>query len=201
MSKQLSSFVATVGALLLMVQAPAIAEPASLSTPSAKYIQSLGDRALSAISDKKLSKEKKQETLETLFKSNLDFDWVAKFVMGRSWREATDDQRARYVAVYKNFLTKNYTSRFSEYTSGSFKITGAKELEKGESLVSMAIAGNEKGAQPVLIDYKIRKVGGGFKVYDIIVEGVSMITSQRSEFAAVINKSGIDGLIAQLGSK
>ncbi len=194
-------FTAALCSLFVLASTPAMADAAAPKTPAAKYIESLGNQALSTISDKKLSTEKKQATLEKLFKENLDFDWVAKFVMGRFWREATPDQRTRYVAAYTDFLTKNYTSRFSEYSSGSFKITSAKDLEKGDSVVSMAIAGNEKDAQPVLIDYKIRKSGGGFKVFDIIVEGVSLITSQRSEFSAVINKNGIDGLISQLATK
>ena len=193
-------FTATLCSVFLLAS-PAMAEAAGTKTPAAKYIESIGNQALSTISNKQLSQDKKQATLETLFKNNLDFDWVAKFVMGRFWREATPDQKTRYVAAYTNFLTKNYTSRFSEYSSGSFKITGAKELDKGESLVSMAIAANEKDSQPVLIDYKIRKSGGSFKVFDIVVEGVSLITSQRSEFSAVINKNGIDGLITQLGNK
>lgn len=184
----------------LLVAPAASAETAAPSTPAAKYIDNLGHQALSTISDKNISKEKKQATLQTLFKANLDFDWVAKFVMGRSWRDATDDQKKRYLAAYTEFLTKNYTSRFEEYTSGSYKITGAKELERGDSMVSMEIESGD-GEAPILIDYKIHKVGNGFKVYDIIVEGVSLITSQRSEFSAVINKSGIDGLISQLANK
>lgn len=179
----------------------AIAEITGNKTPAANYIESIGNQALSTISDKKLSTDKKQKILEQLFKENLDFEWVAKFVMGRFWREATDDQKKRYVTAYTDFLTKNYTSRFSDYTSGSFKVTGAKEMGKGESLVSMEIVGNEKDAQPILIDYKIRRNGGNFKVFDIIVEGVSLITSQRSEFSAVINKNGIDGFIAKLSAK
>ncbi len=202
MRKPVLRFTAALCSLFILASATsAMADATAPKTPAAKYIESLGNQALSTISDKNLSKDKKQATLEKLFKENLDFDWVAKFVMGRFWREATDDQKKRYVAAYTDFLTKNYTSRFSEYSSGSFKITNARDLEKGEAVVSMAIAGNEKDAQPVLIDYKIRKSGGGFKVFDIIVEGVSLITSQRSEFSAVINKNGIDGLISQLATK
>ncbi len=187
--------------LLLSAGQQASAASASVKNPAAGYIEKLGNQALTVIRDKNLSKEKKQSTLEALFKDNLDFDWVAKFVMGRFWREATDDQKKRYIGVYKDFLTKHYTARFAEYTNGTFKVTGAKEMEGGESVVSMEIIGDEKNAQPVLIDYKVRKGSGGFKVFDIIVEGVSLITTQRSEFASVLNKNGIDGLIERLAAK
>ncbi|MDX2074481.1 MAG: ABC transporter substrate-binding protein [Alphaproteobacteria bacterium] len=174
---------------------------AKTGDPAADYIESVGNQALDAIRDKSSSKEKKQAVLEKLFKDNLDYEWVAKFVMGRFWRQATDDQKARYVPAYRDFLVRNYTSRFSEYTSGSFKVVGSRPMEKGDSLVSMEITADEPDAQPVLIDYKVRKISGGFKVFDIIVEGVSLLTTQRAEFNSVLNKSGIDGLIDQLSKK
>lgn len=187
--------------LLLVVSATANAAPKTKGSPDAgAYIQSLGDNVLHTISDKSIPQDKKQVMIEGMFKENLDFDWVAKFVTTRFWKQATDDQKARFVETYKNFLTKHYTSRFSEYTSGSFKITGSKDIGEGQTLVNMEIAATD-GGQPILVDYKVHKVGGGFKVYDIIVEGVSLITTQRSEFSAVLNKSGFDGLIQQLAAK
>lgn len=177
------------------------ADSAAPNTPAAAYVQKLGDEVLLTISDKKIPQDKKQTTIEGMFKDNLDFDWVGKFVMGRFWREATDDQKKRYMEAYKNFLTKHYTARFSEYTSGSFKITGAKEMEKGDSVVSMEIMSGNAGDPPVMIDYKVHKAGSGFKVFDIIVEGVSLITTQRSEFGSILNKDGIDGLITKLAAK
>ncbi len=184
-------------ALLLAGQQDAVAKQSG----AAAYIESVGHQALATISDKALSKDKKQATLEKIFKGNLDFEWVAKFVMGRFWKQATDVQKKRYLAAYTEFLTKNYTARFSDYTSGSFNVTGERPLESGESVVSMEIVSSNQGEPPILIDYKVRKSGGSFKVFDIIVEGVSLLTTQRSEFGSVLNKSGIDGLIAQLEAK
>jgi phospholipid transport system substrate-binding protein len=168
---------------------------------AASYIEDLGNQVLHTISNQSIAKDKKQSIIEGMFKANLDFDWVAKFVTSRFWRQATGDQKKRFVDTYRNFLTKHYTSRFSEYTSGSFKISGARDLGEGASVVSMEIASGNAGGQPIMIDYKVRKVNSGYKVFDIIVEGVSLITTQRSEFAAVLNKSGMDGLIEQLAAK
>lgn len=193
-----------VAALLAVFSASAMAKPAVVApaaTPSS-YVQSVGELALSTISNPSLSDADKRATLEKLFHENLDFQWVAQFVMGRYWRQATDEQKARYVDAYKNFLTKHYTSRFSEYTSGSFKITGEKPgTDTGETVVGMEIKGNNAGEPPILIDYRVRAENGGYKVFDIIVEGVSLIQTQRSEFGAVLNKEGIDGLISRLQAK
>lgn len=166
------------------------------------YIDKLAGQALSAISNPKLSKDVKQKTLEKIFADNIDFAWVGKFVMGRFWKQATPEQQKNYLATYQNFLIANYTSRFTEYTSGSYKITGAKEAEeKGEYTVGMEILSDNKNEPPVVIDYKIRRGASGFKVFDIVVEGVSLINTQRSEFTAVLSKQGVEELIAMLASK
>jgi phospholipid transport system substrate-binding protein len=185
-------------AALLLIVVPVMAT--AKEKAAEQYIDGLAKQVLMTISQKDLAKEKKQAALDKLFRENVDFDWVAKFVMGRFWRQATDDQKKRYVEAYKAFLIRNYTARFLEYTSGSFKVLGSQALEKGESVVNMEIASEKKGEPPILIDYKVRH-GSSHKIFDIIVEGVSLLTTQRSEFNSVLNKSGIDGLIAQLEAK
>jgi phospholipid transport system substrate-binding protein len=189
------------GAFTLLIAVASTPVSAAQASAAAAYVEKLGNDVLTTISDKSIPQEKKLGLIEGMFRSNVDFDWVGKFVMGRFWREATDDQKKRYLEAYRNFLTKHYTARFSEYTSGSFKITSAKELEKGDSEVSMEIMSGAAGDPPVVIDYKIRKVGGNYKVYDITVEGVSLITTQRQEFGSVLNDKGIEGLISSLNSK
>ena len=187
--------------LLLATPSSFAANAERANSPAAKYIETLGTKALAIIQDNALNKEKKQETLSALFQENVDFDWVGKFVMGRFWRQATDDQKSRYITNYRKFLTKNYTSRFTEYTSGGFKVTDAKDIGKGEYVVSMEIQSDKKSEAAVLVDYKVRRAGGSFRVFDIIVEGVSMITTQRAEFGSVLNQKGIDSLIEQLAVK
>jgi phospholipid transport system substrate-binding protein len=93
--------------------------------------------------------------------------------------------------------------RFTDYTSGTFKITDAKSDGDDEFTVSMQIKSDESGSEPVMVDYKIRSDKGhknNFAVFDIIVEGVSMITTQRSEFTSVVANKGMDYLITQLSN-
>lgn len=182
-----------------MATRPAVAADANAAS---KYIETLANETLATISDKGLSKDQKQTKLETLFSGNVDIPWVGKFVMGTFWRQATDDQKSRYLQHYQTFIIRHYTSRFTDYTSGTFKMTGAKDDGEGEFTVSMTIQGAEANSQPVLVDYRVRTADkGAFKIFDINVEGVSMITTQRSEFSSVLNQNGIDYLINQLDSK
>lgn len=179
---------------------------AAFSTSSAraddgasKYVERLGDQALSIISNAKSDKAQKQSRLEKLFSDNVDIPWVARFVMGRFWRTATEPQKSKYVKEYQKFLLKHYTSRFSDYSSGGFKVTNSRDDGEGEYTVSMQIMAPDS-KEPILVDYRVRKDGGSYKIFDVIVEGVSMITTQRSEFASVLNSEGIDSLIGKLGT-
>ncbi len=186
--------------------AASVSSPASpsaaLSSPAARYIDKLASETLATIKNGKLSKEKKQQVLEKIFREHIDFNWAARFAMGRFWKQSSEKQKSLYVAAYQGFIIKNYTARFLEYTSGRFSITDAKESDNGEWSVGMEISAEGSANEPpVIVEYKLRKNSGAFKVVDIVVEGVSMITTQRSEFASVINKSGIDGLIEQLSAK
>ncbi len=182
-----------------------LSSPASADTVenASKYVESLGNSAISTLSNKSLSKEVKQSKIEKLFRENVDIAWIGKFVLGRFWRQASDEQKKSYMKEYETFLVHNYATRFTDYTSGSFKITDAKSDGDDEFTVSMQIKADDGGNEPVMVDYKIRSDKGhknNFVVYDIIVEGVSMITTQRSEFTSVISNKGMDYLISQLAS-
>jgi len=168
---------------------------------ASSYVEKLGTQAVAVISNKKLSKPQKQKALEKIFADNVDIAWVGKFVMGRFWRTATDDQKKRYLKEYQSFILTHYASRFAEYSSGTFSVIGKKDDGENEYTISMSMKATDEKAEPVFVDYRVRKEGAGFKVFDVIVEGVSMITTQRSEFGALLSDKGIDYLIEQLATK
>jgi phospholipid transport system substrate-binding protein len=170
---------------------------------ASKYVETLGNSAVATLSDKSLAKEAKQAKIEKLFRENVDIAWIGKFVLGRFWRQASEEQKKTYMQQYETFLVHNYAARFTDYTSGTFKITDAKSDGDDEFTVSMQIKADAAGSEPVMVDYKIRsnkEHKNSFVVFDIIVEGVSMITTQRSEFTSVVANKGMDYLITQLSN-
>lgn len=171
---------------------------AAAADEAGRYMEQVGNQALAVIADKNLSKDQKQRKLEGVFSTNIDIPWVARFVMGRFWRQASEAQQTRYLTKYREFVTRHYTERFARYTGGYFTVTGVREDGKDEFLVNMQMRSDNSGDEPVLVDYRLRRNGKGFKIFDVIVEGVSMITTQRSEFASVISQHGIDYLIDRL---
>jgi phospholipid transport system substrate-binding protein len=163
---------------------------------AAAFADQLGHNALAIISGN-TSKDDKQAKLEKLFSDNFDIDWIARFVLGRYWKTATPDQQQNYIASYRTFIIKHYTSNLSDFTDTNFEIAKVRPSDSGGNVVTIRI--KRPQADDILAEYTIRaKPGEGLKVYDIVIEGVSMITTQRSEFSSVVSQKGIDYLISQL---
>jgi len=193
----------------LTVSTMAMAGPDGVTVASeapGDFVQHVGDQALAVIADQSLNKQKKQDSLTKIFAGIVDFPWVGRFVMGRYWREATDDQKKRYLTEYKKFLLLHYTSRFTNFSGGTFTLQGVKDDGDGEFTVSMRMKSDAPDSEPVQVDYRVHagdiKDGKGhFQIFDVIVEGVGLLNTQRSEFSSVIAEHGVDYLIDQLVAK
>lgn len=164
-----------------------------------EFVDDLGKKVL-GIMDSSAAEAQKQKQLQQLFTENVDIDWMGQFVLGRAWQQATPEQRSRYLQAYRDYLLAHYTSNFTDYNGSNYKITSVEDKGNGEFSVNMQI--NTPGQkQDVLAGYRLRNAGNQFKLSDIIIEGVSLITTERSEFTAVVQKDGIDALINSLEQK
>ena len=147
-----------------------------------------------------MSKDQKQAKLEKILGGGIDIPWVGRFTLGHTWREASEEERKRYLKEYQSFWVKHYASRFAEYTGGSYKITGTDE-DDGQYTVRMTMTGTEDN-RDVAVEYKLHlDENKQLKIYDVVVENVSMIATQRAEFASVISNKGLDYLIDQLAHR
>ena len=140
----------------------------------------------------------KSKKLESVIKKHVDIDWIGKFVMGKHWRTADKKQRQQYLKNYKRFILSSYAKRFTEYRGDGYKMLKSRKDSNNKYTVKMSI---DVDGTPTMVDYKLKKKGSGYKIYDLNVEGVSLITTQRSEFNSVIQSKGVDYLIEQLANK
>lgn len=191
-----------VSALFLLVVAfnalPAAAAPTAEGASA--FVDGVARQALAVINNQGLGKEQKRTQLEGLFSGSVDIPWVGRFVLGRFWRDATEAQRQRYLSEYGKFITANYAGRFAEYTGGSYTIKGATDDGDGKFTVTMQMTSPDN--QQVLVNYRLHNAEkGGLKIFDVVVEGVSLLTTQRSEFAQVLGSKGLDELISQLANR
>ena len=171
------------------------------AAPSAEAAQSLiaqvSAEVLAILSDPGLSDRQKFDALVVLLSQPIDLDLVARLILGRHWRTASDLQRQEYLGLFRDYALANLASKLHLYQGQSFEVTGAKAVSDDDAMVASRILDDAQA--PLQVDWRLRqREQGGLVVIDVIVAGVSLIVTLRSEFSAVIERQGLDGLLAEL---
>ena len=131
---------------------------------------------------------------------HFDFERMTQLAVGRPWRTASPEQKQALVREFRNMLVRTYTKVFSVYRDQAVDVKPVKlAADAIEATVLTTII--KPGAQPVPVNYEMRKVDSGWKAYDVFIEGVSMVMSYRGTFTTQIEQTGIDGLIKTLADK
>jgi len=169
-----------------------------------QLVQKITDDVLAAVkSDKQLASGDKQKALKLAEEKVLpyiDFEQATRLAVGRPWNQATPEQKKRLVTEFRNMLVRTYANAIQGYQGQTLKVLPARGKQDPED-TTVRTQFIRAGGQPLPIDFAMRKTGEGWKVYDITVEGVSLVMTYRSEFDAVVKQEGIDGLIKRLASK
>ncbi len=177
----------------------------SATTPAvgkaSAFIEKLGNEAMEALARTGVNRKLREQHFQRLLDKGFAIKGIAKFVLGRYWRTADKSQRQRYLAVFEQLIVKSYTLRFEKYAGESFRVRSERVDGKSGRLVETIIT--RRDGPPVKVQWRVRKGETAFKIVDVIIEGVSMVITQRSEFGAVIqsNGGGLDGLIDELQRK
>lgn len=183
---------------LLTISFAGSAAATNCSAPD-KFVESLSGEVVKVI-ESPASESSKEAQLTSVFRKNVNTAWMAKFVLGRNWKELTPAQQGKFTSKYSDYLVASYVPTFKKYSGEKITVTGTKPLEKdGEFMVATAIERSGKAA--VLVNYRLRKEGGCYKVGDIVAEGISLLNAQRQDFSSVFSSKGFDGLIESLDAK
>lgn len=169
--------------------------------PAAAFIGALGDRTIQVLRDKaRTSFAEREAAFRELMVEGFDIPMVGRFVLGRHWRTASEEQRREYARVFVDFIVRVYASRFDSYGGERFTVEKVIPDESGDKIVRARIE-SPAGGDPITIDFRVRPKEGGHKVIDVNVEGISMLHTHRVEFTSVINRKGFDGLLRELRSR
>jgi len=163
------------------------------------FIRQMGDRAVATVNAPNLGDSARARRFGSIFREAFAVPVIGRFVLGQYWRRATDAERKEYLRVFEAYVVQTYTDRFSGSSGSTFKVGTAKPLNDEEQLVPSEIV-RPGGQPPVKVQWRVKHVPAGYKIVDVIVDGVSMLISQRDEFASIINRDGgrVAGLIAAL---
>jgi phospholipid transport system substrate-binding protein len=175
--------------------------PARAADDAASFISGLGTQALQILSSQQPEAEREKQ-FRALFDKAFDEDTIGRFALGPYWRTATEAQRQEFIRLFVTYIVHVYTVRLTAFTNQQFKVTGSRRESENSTIVTSQAtsAGSEA---PTHIDWRVVKTENGFKITDVIVEGVSMAITERQEFAAVIQRAGgnIEALLKILREK
>lgn len=164
--------------------------PASVGQGAQDFVAQMGDRAIAFLSDPALSQDGKKASFRKLLDSSFDMETIGRFALGRYWRTTSPKQKKTYQDLFRKMVVEVYSSRFSDYQGHAFEVRSFRPDGKADVLVTSFIV--PKGDAPIQVDWRVRYKNGRYRIVDVIVEGVSMSLTQRSDFSAVIQKGGGD---------
>ncbi|HZS68806.1 MAG TPA: ABC transporter substrate-binding protein [Burkholderiales bacterium] len=131
---------------------------------------------------------------------HFNFSAMTALALGQSWNRATPEQKKRLTEEFRTLLVRTYASALAAYSEQKFDFRPLR-AKPTDTDVTVQVRVLQAGAQPVPIDYSMEKTSSGWKVYDVMVGGVSLVANYRTEFNNVVRESGIDGLIKNLSTK
>jgi len=179
--------------VLPLVAAAPLAAATDLAPRAAKFIEARGSDVI-AIVNGPGSVEEKREKVAAILRDSVDVRGLAQFVLGRHWRTATEPQRREYLSLFEQVLVRNLSSRFGELTGVTFTVARNQMVSEEEAVVSTVVTRPNNPA--VTLDWRVAEVGGKPKIVDVVAEGTSLRITQRSEYGAVVQRSGgMDGLL------
>jgi phospholipid transport system substrate-binding protein len=141
-----------------------------------------------------------REVIETKLLPNFDFEKMTALAMGRNWRQATPEQQKQLIEQFRALLVRTYSGALSQYRD---QVMDFKPMRGDPNATDVIIRSEviRTGQVPVQIDYGMTKTANGWKVADVVVGGISLVTNYRDEFNEQIKNGGIDGLIKTLSAK
>lgn len=192
--------------MIFIVVAAAALSPASAAVAAedrptapeaaARFIDALGSQVLGVLGSSNADLERREAKVRDLLAANIDLARIGRFALGRAWPEATPEQRDEYLRLFSEWVVRTYARRLGGYAGETFKIIRAEPMGKQDAAVLTEI-GRPSGP-PLTATWRVRHADDGYKILDVIVEGVSMIATQRAEFASLVGRQGVDGLIESL---
>ena len=187
-----------IAALLFSFYIPTLAA----ASPPEKVIVDTSERMLDIIRKEgdalRENREKVYKVIDEVINPHIDFERMSRWVLGKYWRKATAEQKSRFTKEFRFLLMRTYATAITEYSGEKIKYLPVR-FKTGDTDVSVRTELRQPGnPNPIPVHYRLHKLNGEWKVYDIVIEGVSLISNYRSSFATQIRRGSIQELIDTL---
>jgi phospholipid transport system substrate-binding protein len=166
------------------------------------FVSTLAQDAIDQLSAPNLSEGERDARFRRLFADGFDVPLIARFVLGRYWRQASEAERAEYLRLFDELVVQTYARRFNEFNTARLRVLSVSRPNEDNDVI-VAVEGALQGKPPVRMDVRVRQGAAQFKIIDLSIEGISMAVTQRDEFSSVIQRGGgrIEALLASLRDK
>ena len=187
-------FLLTIMSLLIALVSLA-PTPTAIAADANVFMNEMWNRAVEVLS-KKVPATERLTRFRQLFQADFDGPGIARFVLGRYWRSASEQEQQEFLKLFEDYVVFVYGTRLSSFNGEKFRVKGSRP--EGNGVVVATDILNPGGEPPIRVDWRLISDNGAFKINDVIIEGISMLVTQRSEFASIIQRHGgqVGGLLA-----
>lgn len=186
-------------ALLCIVLLSAAGSGVAETTGPRDLIERTIEQVLVILRDTSRDDAERRAALEQIANQRFDFRTMARLVMGRNWKRLDDAQRDELVAEFKTYLAHDYGSRIKRYDQEDVAVIGEEPKPRGDVVVATKIVGGENDG--ALVDYRLRRRNGEWRIIDVVVEGISLVANFRDQFGEVVARGGPEHLLRKLREK
>jgi phospholipid transport system substrate-binding protein len=174
--------------LFVLITTATLAAPPPVNPVDAlAFMHQLWDRAAELLNGK-TDPAIRRARFRQLFHEDFDVAGIARFVLGPYWRSISDQEQREFVKLFEDYVVYVYTARLATFGGGTFKIRGSRS--DGDGVIVSGDAMSPGSTAAVRIDWRLVNNDGAYKINDVIVEGISMTVTQRSEFASIVQRNG-----------
>jgi phospholipid transport system substrate-binding protein len=163
------------------------------------FVQATADRILVVLRDSSLDVDQRRERVEAVVEESADVTTIGKLVLAKYWRTFSADEQNRYLHEFRAYLSATYGRNIDNYSNETVEVLGGRPEARDDYTVHTRIV--RTAAENILVDYRVRKTESGWRIIDIIPEGVSMVGNLRSQFGEIVSRSGANGLLDALAKK
>lgn len=177
---------------------------ANIDQTPQRLVEETAEKMLTTLKAEKDSVEKAPDRLYALVDEivlpHFDFELMAKRVLGKYWRDASPAERTQFTDAFRGLLVRTYANSLTEYTDQKI-IYLPMRRDSDSQRVEVRSEVEQPGRSPIQINYRLVQSGSDWKVYDVTINGVSLVTNYRSSFASEIDRGGLGALISKIDSK
>lgn len=189
---RLTAIAAALLAALLPVLPAAAAEG-----DAAQVVETMAAQAQKALNDPKLGPAERRREFREILTRNFDLPVIGRVVVGRHWRDMNEAQRAEFQKLLSDYIVALYAGRLEEHAKGRLVVESADPVGDGDRLVRSRY--EPASGPPAAVDWRLRQASGGWRVIDVVVEGVSLAVTKRSEIDSLIDRQGgVEALLAEM---